>query len=103
MMELAMPTSVASLTPADFEPHQGESFALQAAGNVLTLRLAEVRRLGAALREGGAFSLLFTTAPGPFLPQATYPITHPELGTLELFMVPLGPKDGSNRYEVIFT
>ena len=35
--------------------------------------------------------------------QAIYPITHPSLGTLELFIVPLGPKDGGNRYEIIFT
>lgn len=102
-MELAMPTSDASPTPADFEPHQGETFALQAAGNELTMRLIEVQRLGTAVREGGAFSLLFTAPPGPFLPQAIYPVAHPALGTLELFVVPLGPKDGGNQYEVVFT
>jgi hypothetical protein len=98
-----MPKDVAALTPADFEPLEGGDFSLAGSNGTLVLKLSDVRHLGTALREGGAFSLLFTTAPGPSLPQATYPITHPELGTLELFMVPLGPKDGRNRYEVIFT
>jgi len=98
-----MSKAVAVLTAADFEPIKGGDFILAAAGGELALKLAEVRRLGTALREGGAFSLLFVTPPGPFLPQAIYPISHPALGTLELFIVPLGPKDGGNRYEVIFT
>jgi hypothetical protein len=98
-----MPKAVAALSAADFEPLSGEDFILAAAGSEIALKLAEVRHLGNALREGGAFSLLFVTPPGPFLPQAIYPISHPALGTLELFIVPLGPKDGSNRYEVIFT
>ena len=98
-----MPKSVAALSAEDFEPCKGEIFRLMAHGQALELELAEVRRLGHALREGGAFALLFISAPGPIVPQATYPIEHPALGTLELFIVPLGPKDGSNRYEAIFT
>ena len=98
-----MSKAVAALTAADFEPIKGGDFILAAPNGELALKLAEVRRLGTALREGGAFSLLFVTPPGPILPQAIYPISHPALGTLELFIVPLGPKDGSNRYEVIFT
>jgi len=98
-----MPKAVAALTAADFEPLNGGDFSLAAANGALVMKLSDVRHLGTALRAGGAFSLLFTTPPGPFLPQAIYPITHPELGTLELFIVPLGPTDGGNRYEVIFT
>ena len=95
--------SLSSLKPADFEPHIGHAFAIEADGKQLDLKLAEVERLGAAVREGGAFSLTFLAAPGPFLPQGLYAIRHPALGTLELFIVPLGPKDGSNSYQVIFT
>ena len=98
-----MSKSVANLTADDFEPHNGESFQLKTAAGALELKLVEVRRLGQALREGGAFSLTFVSAPGPFVPQSTYPLAHPALGTIELFVVSLGPKDGSNRYEVIFT
>ena len=98
-----MAKALSALTPDDFEPRSGENFELTTPQGALALKLVEVRRLGAALRAGGAFSLTFQSAPGPFLRQAIYPIGHPALGTLELFIVPLGPKDGGNQYEVIFT
>jgi len=98
-----MSKPIAALTAADFEPLHGAEFRTAAAGGELALKLIQVQRLGSALRAGGAFSLMFTTPPGPFLPQAIYPLTHSALGTLELFIVPLAPKDGANRYEVIFT
>jgi hypothetical protein len=98
-----MSSSLATLAVNDFEPHAGEAFRLLAPGQELELKLVEVRRLGPALREGGAFSLMFLARAGPFLPQATYPIAHPALGILDLFIVPLGPKDGGNAYEAVFT
>jgi hypothetical protein len=99
-----MAKSISELNVEDFEPHRGESFRLNANGATLELTLSDIQRLGTALREGGAFSLIFTApAAGPLAPQAIYPIAHAELGTLELFVVPIQPKDGSQRYEVIFT
>ena len=98
-----MSNPLAALTADDFEPCKGETFQVTTARGVLALELVDVRRLGPAMREGGAFSLALQSAPGPFLPQATYPIAHPKLGTLEIFIVPLGPKNGGNQYEVIFT
>jgi hypothetical protein len=99
-----MSKSVADLRLEDFEPRKGETFRLNAGGKAFDLTLSEVQRLGHALREGGAFSLIFTIpAGGPIAPQAIYPLEHPALGTLELFVVPIQPKDGSQRYEVIFT
>ena len=95
--------SLSALKPADFEPHIGQQFQIEANGKRLDLKLAEVERLGAAVRDGGAFSLVFLSAPGPFLPQGVYPLQHPTLGIIELFVVPLGPKNGSNQYQVIFT
>ena len=96
-----MSPSLAALTPGDFEPHSGETFRLSA--GELALTLVEVKRIGQALREGGAFSLLFVSAAGPFLPQAIYGLAHPVMGTLELFLVPLGPMQGGNGYEAVFT
>jgi hypothetical protein len=88
----------------DFEPHRGESFRLNAKGATLELELSEIQRLGTALRNGGAFSLIFTApVAGPIAPQAIYPIEHAALGTLELFVVPIQPQGGRHRYEVIFT
>jgi hypothetical protein len=98
-----MSKTLADLTADDFEARSGEGFALAAADREVELKLAAVQRLGHALRAGGAFSLQFHGPAGPAIPQATYPLRHEALGTLELFIVPLGPKDGVNRYEVIFT
>jgi hypothetical protein len=98
-----MPVDIAELTAADFEPQLESSFHIPLPTGELELRLVGVRRLGKALREGGAFSLTFISPPGPFLAQAIYPLTHPSLGTFGLFLVPLGPKDGGNIYEAVFT
>jgi hypothetical protein len=98
-----MENSLASLTADSFEPYRGETFTLLAGGNALALTLATVQRLGSAVRAGGAFSLQFSGPPQPIVPQATYPLRHAALGTLELFLVPLKPQDGLSRYEVIFT
>jgi hypothetical protein len=98
-----MPADIAQVTAAHFTPHLDRNFHIaQPAGDV-TLRLVAVQQLGEALRPGGAFSLLFISPPGPFLPQAIYPVANAEFGTLELFLVPLGPRDGGNSYEAVFT
>jgi hypothetical protein len=100
--EACMSKPLSALTADDFEPHQGERFALNVADHEIELKLIKVTRLGAAMREGGAFSLVFLSEPGPFLPQAIYPLTHPALGRRGLFLVPIGPQQGGNAYEAIF-
>jgi hypothetical protein len=97
-----MSVDIAALTPADFEPRIGDDFRIATPSGAVEFKLAEVQALGHALRKGGAFSLTFLSPPGPFLPQAIYPLENPVLGTLELFIVPLGPKNGRNSYEAIF-
>ena len=42
-------------------------------------------------------------AAGTSLPQAIYPLTHPALGMMEIFLVPIGPLAGGNGYQAIFT
>jgi hypothetical protein len=98
-----MQKSVADLSAEDFEPHSGRTFRLTANDRVLDLELAHVQRLGTALRAGGAFSLVFRARAGEALSQSIYPIEHPVLGTMELFVVPIQPENGKQRYEVIFT
>jgi hypothetical protein len=99
---MLMAGSLDALTVTDFESHAGDTFRLLATPEI-ELKLAQVRRHGQALREGGAFSLFFLAPPGKFLPQAIYPLVHPELGTLEIFIVPIGPMDGGNGYQAVFT
>jgi hypothetical protein len=100
-----MPADIATLTAADFEPHLQDEFQITSPTGepTLSLKLVEFHRLGRASRPDGAFSLLFLSPPGPIYPQATYPLTHAALGTLDVFLVPLGPTDGGNRYEAVFT
>jgi hypothetical protein len=98
-----MTVELAGLTAADFEARIEEDFRIPTEEGAIALKLVEVRRLGRALREGGAFSLSFLSPPGPILPQAIYPLDNAALGTVELFLVALGPKDGGNSYEAVFT
>jgi hypothetical protein len=98
-----MTTDIAQLTAADFEPRIEDDFHVSTPAGEVSLRLVEVRRLGKAVRPGEAFSLTFLSPPGPFLPQAIYPLRHPGFEALDLFLVPLGPKDGGNCYEAVFT
>ena len=37
------------------------------------------------------------------MPQRIYPLVHETLGSLELFIVPIGPREGGMVYEAIFT
>jgi hypothetical protein len=48
------------------------------------------------------FSLFFRGRTAPLLPQATYSLSHPELGELDLFLVPIGADDDGVRYEAAF-
>jgi hypothetical protein len=94
---------LASLSIEDFTVHLDATFEMQASGVVVSLKLVKVDPLGKSGRAGGAFSLIFVAPKGTSLPQAIYPLKHPVLGTLEIFIVPVGPAVGGNGYEAIFT
>lgn len=100
---MASSADLATLRIDDFAPHCDSVFAMQAAGGMVPLKLTQVSPAGASGRAGGAFALLFTAPEGPFLPQAIYPVTHPSLGTMEIFLVPVGPVSGGNGYHATFT
>lgn len=97
-----MSVSLDAVTADDFKARVGEAFRLSLPDGRLDLRLASVRRAGQSGREGGAFALLFVAPPGPWLPQAIYPLANEHLGTLEIFVVPIGPAEGGNGYEAVF-
>jgi hypothetical protein len=49
------------------------------------------------------FALTFVGAAGDHLPQATYGLEHPVVGSVGIFLVPLGPAaDGQHRYQAVF-
>jgi hypothetical protein len=87
-----------------FEGRVGERFAIALSeGGQLELKLAEVSGVTAGEPGAGAFSLLFEGGPADkFLAQRMYEVQHQELGTLPIFLVPLGPKGGVMTYQAIF-
>jgi hypothetical protein len=97
---------------AVFEPHVGTSFDVAFNGQIvpLTLILAAAKEgskgapMGVKLREV-AFQLQFLEQPGWSLPQYSHQLTHPVLGKLEIFLVPIGPnREGTGfLYQAIFT
>ena len=49
------------------------------------------------------FNLLFRGPRSPYARQGTHRLEHDRLGTLEIFLVPLGPDATGMRYEAVFT
>lgn len=64
---------------------------------VVRLEAVPARAAGDAAED--SFSLLFRDAAEPPLPEGTYPVEHPQLGTVALFLSPVGATRG--RYEAV--
>jgi hypothetical protein len=92
-----------SLTADDFSARRQDKFALSAPVGTLDLVLTEVETLGGASIGRQPFSVRFVGPAKPILPQAIYRLENPTMGVLEIFLVPLGPRDGGMRYEAVFT
>jgi hypothetical protein len=92
-----------------FEPLVGQRFVLGSGDDAgdqepLDLVLLEARVLSHGDgRTRVPFSLIFRSGPGLVRPQRIYRLEHAELGTLELFLVPIGRDAEGVRYEAIFT
>lgn len=90
----------------DFAARNGDTFAVRLGdGEAIDLRLVDVQRFGGDSSGGGRtpFSLLFRGGPADrYLPQQTYELSHPDLGVLSIFLVPLGPDAEGMRYEAVF-
>lgn len=93
-----------------FSGHVGSGFTLGPAGEdsepaALPLRLTSADTGGDSPPGGGRapFSLMFSGPPEPIVPQGIYRLSHPELGTLDLFLVPLAPDGDGARYQAVFS
>jgi hypothetical protein len=100
-----------SFSQDTFSGRVGQPFRLFIAeAQALELSLSQVQALGpqnAAARTDrptrAPFSLVFLGPPSPVLPQRTYRFEHEQLGTFEIFIVPIGSDQAGTRYEAIFT
>lgn len=101
-----MSVDLATATRDTFVAHVGSSFSLSLTDGVLELVLYAVDALPAAPHAPRTpFALRFRT-PGVtgHVPQGIHALAHPVLGTLEIFLVPLGADAGGGgmRYEAVF-
>jgi len=103
-----MEDRILTLRLEDFEPLLGQTFSLRApAGQEIATRLDHCRELGGqtvaeAVRR--PFAVVFTTETRDVVPQQTVTVENETLGSLEIFVVPVGPDvQGRMQYEAIFT
>ena len=97
---------IADVTVETFAGREGETFSIQFADATLDLKLAAVDGMPGEwgkteVRE--PFSVVFDGPLEHVLPQQIWPLDHDEIGRLDIFLVPLGPKDDAMRYEAVFT
>jgi len=104
-----MPDKSALPASDDFLPHVHGTFQVQyGAAEPLSFELIEVTELArhTASEARQPFSLIFLGPPSDrYLMQHTYRFDHEVLGSLDLFIVPLGPSSTQPermRYQVIF-
>jgi Domain of unknown function (DUF6916) len=95
----SVPISVRDVSAARFRPHVGERFAVRTSANeraVLTLAEVTERPIVRGVEQ---FWLVFHAPPRTALPSALHVLSHPQLGTVELFISPIGP---GNRPRAVY-
>ena len=96
----------ASLTEEEFSKHVNTIFRINLEDQgAVDLELVQVK--GYMNKPGEAegmerFSIFFTGPAKPFLLQQTYSLSHEGLGTMEIFLVPIGVDGDGFRYEAVF-
>ena len=106
-----MTNGLEHLTIDAFQPRIGQTFRIRQPGGEIAAELIEARALGGGpdrARAGASprrvpFSLSFRTSLTTPLPQRIYEIAHDEMGSYEIFLVPVGPDGAGMVYEAIFT
>ena len=103
-------TDTVQYSLAMFSPHVGSKFQCQPElGKACRLELVEATSRGGDPNASGkeCFSLVFhdpEASADSYLPQAMYALEHDALGTLHIFIVPIGPDPDRQgmRYEAVF-
>ena len=93
------------LTHEVFVEHVGDSFHLEVApGQSTQVKLASVTPLGEMVPERRLpFSLLFAAAANAGLSQRIYTLSHSELGSMQVFLVPIQKDSKGLVLEAVFT
>lgn len=100
------PVALQQLCVTDFQEWEGQCLTIRfEEGETQKATLAQVVPLsGFSTLERKPFSILLQTSQlTKYYPQAIYPVVHPALGTMDIFLVPVGLKDGGMQYEAVFS
>lgn len=90
----------------DFAPHVGTTFRIRMGDEVVDAELIDViGRRGDTVEEAqrSPFSVVFRVPTEALIEQQTFRIEHQAMGTLELFLVPVGPDKVGMCYEAVFS
>jgi len=100
-----MSVDLSTLTKATFDAHLGDLFVMRvSADRAIALELIETEALPTAPNATRtAFRLRFRAAERGHLPQLIYSLEHATLGTLEVFLVPVGPDAAGMLYDAVFS
>jgi hypothetical protein len=96
-----------SLTSEAFAPYIGSIFTAHFGEDgsypLLLDEAAPVKLRGAKPSQSRSPFSLFFSGPGPqYLLQGTYRLGHPQMGDLEIFIVPVGELGDGYRYQAAF-
>ena len=102
----AEPLRLEQATHSTFKPAIGSLFQLEASpGRIVEGRLVEVQELspaGTGPSQRPPFGLTFCIRGSGYLPQRIYPLRHPLLGELALFLVPIRHEGEDLTMEAVF-
>lgn len=94
------------LTKEQFEKHLNTTFHIKFKPDVnMEAELVDVKSLGGdTVLERQPFSILLRTAQkGQYYTQATFIVSHPEMGEFSMFLSPKGPDGVGMTYESIYS
>ena len=92
------------LTYDMLEPLVDRKFRVRGEFGSFEALLVECKKLtGATEGERTPFSAVFRGPMEPVLPQQIYSLECEEIGSLDLFLVPIGPDKTGMQYEAVFT
>lgn len=94
-----------NLTEKEFSQHLNSTFQVKFVDGELPLELVEVKSYPASPSEQSGmerFSVFFDGPRDLRLPQATYQLQHPEMGDVDIFLVPISGDEKGIRYEAVF-
>ena len=94
-----------NLTEQEFSRHLNSTFQLKLEDHTLELILVEVKAYMPGKNEQAGmerFSIYFDGPSDHRLPQQLYHLEHPDMGSLDLFLVPVAGDEKKLRYEAVF-